>query len=161
MILPIVTHPNPILRNVALPIDPDRLKRGEFRPLIHSMIETMVNAQGVGLAANQVNERAALCVVATDRRPIVLANPRIRRASFRKDIEEEGCLSIPNVWGAVRRSRHIEVEALDETGTPVTFTAKDFFARVIQHEVDHLDGVLISDKFVRVTRGETGHDAKR
>lgn len=120
--------------------------------LIEEMLITMKTADGVGLAAPQIGESIRLCVI--DQRAdeislkndLVLVNPVWKKTSIKKDIMEEGCLSVPKTYGKVKRCAKIKVDALNEKGEKSSFTASGLLARVIQHEVDHLDGVLFIDK---------------
>lgn len=148
-ILPILTEPNPILRKRAEEVASDLIS--SVQDLITDMIETMKEVKGVGLAAPQVGKSLRIIVVNTDDEPTVLINPVITRFSWRKFIDEEGCLSVPGKFGLVKRAKSIKVEALDENGEPTKFKAKDLFARVIQHETDHLDGKLFIDKMIKYT----------
>lgn len=148
-ILPILTEPNPILRKRAEEVASDLIP--SVQDLITDLLETMKEAKGVGLAAPQVGKSLRIIVVNTDDEPIVLINPVITRFSWRKFIDEEGCLSVPGKFGLVKRAKSIRVEALDENGEPIKFKAKDLFARVIQHETDHLDGKLFIDKMIKYT----------
>lgn len=114
------------------------------RALIADMFETMYAAEGIGLAAPQVGRSERVCVVDVDGTPLALVNPEI---TSREGIErgEEGCLSIPEIFGDVDRSEHIMVRALDQDGKPIELEAHDLLARCILHELDHLDGKLFID----------------
>jgi peptide deformylase len=146
MILPIITLPDQILRHRALEIEPEEIKSQTIQKLIADMKETVLPAAGIGLAAPQVNFSLRLIVIALDNTLMAFINPEIINFSWRKETAEEGCLSVPQKFGPVKRSRVIKVKALDENGKVVKFKAKDLFARVIQHEVDHLNGVLFIDR---------------
>lgn len=160
----IITHPNPILRQKTSDVDIVKFGESSLRALAKNMIKTMYKAKGVGLAAPQIGESMRLAVVAkktSDRYPearlnleedLVLINPRILARSVEGDVLEEGCLSLPGILVAVSRPVWIKIRADAFSNRSYEFEARDFFARVIQHEVDHLDGVLIIDK--RVTRNE-------
>jgi peptide deformylase len=127
-----------------------------LRQLVEDMKETMKAYGGVGLAANQIGvlERVLVVDVPVDderRAQYVLVNPAIvRRAGSETD--EEGCLSIPGVWEDVARSLEITAKALDERGQPIEIEAQGYLARAIQHEVDHLDGVLFIDRLSPLRR---------
>jgi len=142
MRLSILTHPNPILKSISHEI-PE--VTNEIRLLANDMIETMNAAQGIGLAAPQIGKTIRLIVVG-DTSPLVLINPVITARSFRKDSMKEGCLSIPGITVAVKRSTGITVQYTDLNGARVTLKQRGLLARVIQHEIDHLDGILIIDK---------------
>ena len=118
----------------------------EIKRLVLAMADTMKTAKGVGLAAPQVGQNIRLCLISTDKGPLALINPKIIWKSLRKAVEEEGCLSCPDAYINVKRAKIIYIKCQNEDGKEVSFKAKDFFARVIQHEIDHLDGILIIDK---------------
>ena len=123
----------------------------EVRALIADMFETMDAAKGVGLAANQVGIARRVAVIDADGHRIALINPRILSAEGRATAEE-GCLSIPDVFADVSRPEQIVVEALDADGKPFRLEVGALAARAIQHEVDHLDGILFLDHLGPVKR---------
>ena len=136
-------YPDAVLRERAVELDERRL--AEEAPEIASrMIETMRQAPGAGLAANQVGLPLRLLVVAGEE-PIVMANPQIDRRSGSEE-EEEGCLSVPGVRGRVKRSAKLVVSFLDLEGKRYEAELGGFAARVVQHELDHIDGVLFLDR---------------
>ena len=140
---------DPILRTVAEPVT---AVTPEIKTIIADMTETMWHQVGVGLAAPQVGISLRILVMDDGKRGArALLNPSItdRRGSV---VEEEGCLSIPGVFGDVERSKWIAVSAMDESGDPISFEAQGLQAKVIQHEIDHLDGVLFIDRLPPVTR---------
>ena len=111
----------------------------------------MVEAEGIGLAANQVGENLQIFVIdkklaEENKVPDAFINPEISEYSREKDEMEEGCLSIPDYFVAVPRSKKIKIKALDENSKKIRFKAKGFLARVLQHETDHLNGLLIKDQ---------------
>ncbi len=117
----------------------------ETKKLIVDMAQTMIKKQGVGLAAPQVGVSKRIIVVATDlrgERILELINPKIIKISQEKEKGEEGCLSFPGIFLEIERAKEIEVEGLDINGKRVRIEAKGFLARVFQHEIDHLNGVL-------------------
>jgi len=116
------------------------------------MIRIMKDAPGVGLAAPQIGVLQRLLVYDVDDRPRVLANPVLDDFSADTEEADEGCLSVPGVTMPVERAVSVHVRGVDERGEPVDFVAEGFEARVIQHEVDHLDGVLIVDRTTRSAR---------
>jgi len=123
----------------------------EVRKFIDDLFETMDVAKGIGLAANQVGVARRVAVVAADNERIALVNPVIVSAEG-KAREEEGCLSIPDAYGEVTRAARIVVEALDRDGTPFRREADGLLARAIQHEIDHLDGILFVDHLSTLKR---------
>lgn len=142
---------HPVLRKRARALDRREIKTPAIQQLIDDMIETMTEYHGAGLAAPQVHvDLRVFVALSTDdehpAEPIVLVNPEITRLGT--DIVEdwEGCLSIPDIRGIVPRAREIAVRALDRKGERLEFRAQDFPARVIQHEYDHIEGVLFLDR---------------
>lgn len=152
MILPILTHPNSILRQKTEEISLEKIKSYEIKKLIFDMKETVEAENGIGLAAPQVGRSLRIIVIFLENKKIVLINPKITYFSWRKKKGEEGCLSVPGKFGFVKRSKVIKAKALDENGKEIKFKAKNLLARVIQHEVDHLDGVLFIDKTENIRR---------
>jgi len=138
----IVKVPAPVLREVAAEVTK---LTNKHRLLIENMIRIMENAHGVGLAAPQVGVSERIIVMNPNRKPLVLVNPIItdREGSL---IAEEGCLSIPGLYGDVERFAKVTVEGFDRKGRPVAYEMEGMSARIIQHEIDHLDGVLFTDK---------------
>lgn len=141
---------------------------GDLRRLAQDMIETMRANAGCGLAAQQVGRTESVCVIEvmpeqdSDKSgarlhpeltmPMVLFNPEILESSSKVEYAEEGCLSFPDVRGSIPRSLEIRVRFLDEKGQPREHTFREFLARVIQHEVDHLNGVLFIDRMSSAKR---------
>jgi peptide deformylase len=117
---------------------------GELQTLIDDMFETMYAAQGIGLAAPQVGRSERLAVVDVDDNPLVIVNPEIF-AREGKERAEEACLSIPDIYGDVDRSKRVVVHALDRHGVHQEIVATDLLARCLQHEIDHLHGRLFID----------------
>jgi peptide deformylase len=144
---------DPVLKTRALPVS--RFD-AELRRQVDWMRDLMEGAVGVGLAATQVGIVERVLVYRTEpESPIVaVINPEIEWRGGETEIAEEGCLSIPGVHVDVERTVHLRVGALDETGTPFTIEASGFEARVLQHEIDHLDGVLMLDRTTRDQRRE-------
>lgn len=144
---------HPVLRAKARVLEKADISGAAVQKLIDDMIETMVEYHGVGLAAPQVHESVRLFVASLDSGdeghetdPIAVINPEITVVGRDVVDDWEGCLSIPDIRGRVPRAREIRVRALDRNGDRVELRAHDFPARVIQHETDHLDGVLFLDR---------------
>ena len=116
----------------------------ELRRLIDAMFTTMYAAKGIGLAAPQVGRAERIAVVDVDDQPLALINPEIVLAEG-KVKGEEGCLSIPEIYGDVERAAHVVVRAIDRNGKPFEIDAHDLLARCVQHEIDHLHGKLFVD----------------
>jgi len=150
--LTILTNPNPILREVSKPVDPAEILRPEFQRFLDEMIETMKEG-GVGLAAPQVGVAKRFIIVKTKTGPEAFINPKIFSASIRKINSEEGCLSVPGVWGIVKRHSKVKVKALNRRGEKVLIKASGLESIIFQHEIDHLDGILFIDKVEKITRG--------
>jgi peptide deformylase len=127
----------------------------ELDRLIDDMFETMYDARGVGLAAPQVGVSRRVIVVDVnepDLKPFALLNPRVVEAGEQTRKDEEGCLSIPGVTAAVERPYTVVVEGLDREGKPVRIEAEAMLARCLQHEIDHLDGILFVDRISPLKR---------
>ncbi|OES43661.1 peptide deformylase [Domibacillus iocasae] len=143
-ILSIVKHPAAILETKCQPITifDSKLKR-----LVRDMQETMIEADGVGIAAPQVGKdmRLAIVDIEDDHGLIVLINPELLSAEG-KQTDVEGCLSFPDLYGEVTRPNQIKIKAQNVKGQFYTFEAEGFLARAILHEMDHLDGVLFTSK---------------
>lgn len=116
----------------------------EHRRLIDDMFETMYAARGIGLAATQVGRTERICVVDVEKARYALVNPEII-VSEGEQTGEEGCLSIPEIYGDVTRAQHVVVRALDRDGKRIELDATDLLARCVQHEIDHLHGRLFID----------------
>jgi len=154
-ILKVARMGHPVLRRKARALDKHELKDAAVQKLIDDMIDTMTEYHGVGLAAPQVHESLRLFVAAFDAgdeeegrepEPVVLINPEITPVGGDTVEDWEGCLSIPDIRGRVPRAREIRVRAYDRRGDRIELRAHDFPARVIQHETDHLDGILFFDR---------------
>jgi peptide deformylase len=164
-ILKIVQAGHPALRQKARPLTPDEIRSPEIARLIEDMRETMRDAPGVGLAAPQVGLGLQLVVIedkpeylergdpeelrARERTPVpfqVLCNPTLTIVEATPVEFFEGCLSVADMMMVVPRVRAVKVDALDHTGQPVTITAEGWPARILQHEIDHLRGVLCIDR---------------
>lgn len=154
MILKIVTAPNPILTKKTALIK--KIDQGVL-DLVRDMLQTVKKADGVGLAAPQIGKSLRICVINLEHLgvpPFALINPKIAKKSWKKIEMEEGCLSVPGLFGLVKRPQKIRIKAQNLDGQWLEMDADGFLARVIQHEVDHLDGVLFTTKILKVTSGE-------
>lgn len=154
-ILEIREEGDPVLRQVAKPLN--RVTK-RTKKLIKDMKQTMRAAEGIGLAAPQVGVSQRVIVVDTGGDVIAMINPVIEQSSG-EEIDVEGCLSIPGKRGYVKRASEIVVSGLQEDGTPVRYRAEGLVARIFQHEIDHLDGVLFIDKVVDIPE-ESGGEVK-
>ncbi|MFA5029521.1 MAG: peptide deformylase [Patescibacteria group bacterium] len=142
--LQILTNPNPILRQKSVLVAD--FTNEEVQKLVPEMAETMLKKDGLGLAAPQIGKNIRLIVVSHKDGVLALFNPKIIKKSWFKEWGEEGCLSLPDKYGEVKRHKNITVKFDDTTGKSECLEAKGLLARVIQHEIDHLDGVLFIDK---------------
>ncbi|MFC5496743.1 peptide deformylase [Caenimonas terrae] len=139
-LLPILCYPDPKLHTVARPV---QAVDGRVKALIADMLQTMYDADGIGLAATQVDvhERLIVIDVSGERNaPLVLINPEITWASEEKQVNDEGCLSVPGIYDGVERASAVKVQALDGDGKLRTVEAEGLLAVCIQHEMDHLLG---------------------
>jgi len=167
VIRPVVTVPEPVLREKAKPV---RKITPEIQTLIDDMIETMREAPGVGLAAPQVRVGMQVIVVEyaqgsenadaeADAEPkppklYAVVNPEITRHSKETEIGNEGCLSIPDYMGEIERYSTVTLKGLDRHGRPFKLKAKGWMARIFQHEIDHINGVLFIDRTDKVWKME-------
>jgi len=139
---PVVKIPAEVLRQKALPVT--KLSK-KTHLLMDDMARIMRKANGVGLAAPQIGILQRIIVIAPEgMRPTVLINPKVVKAEG-EQVGEEGCLSIPGLYGNVKRAQYVEVEAVDRKGRELTYELEGMPARVVQHEIDHLDGILFID----------------
>lgn len=164
-IIPITVWGDKILRETAKKVDKvdDKLIT-----LIRNMFETMENAKGVGLAANQVGSNKSLFIVDLrpiedyhDTKPLVMINPEIIETSDELAVYEEGCLSLPLLVADVERPEYIKIKYLDTNEEEKIFESDDFFARVIQHEYDHLLGKMIPDRVDERSRKKLQNHLKK
>jgi peptide deformylase len=141
---------DPVLRESAHPVE---TFDSELAALSRRMIAVMRDAPGIGLAATQLGIVKRVIVYQVDDDPVTLVNPRVVRASQDTEVLDEGCLSLPGVTVPVERPAAVRVRARDLRGRRLEYDAEDIEARVIQHEIDHLDGVLILERTSREERG--------
>lgn len=152
--LPVVKDPTPSLRVRSAEVAVADILTPRIQTLIKDMKETMYLEKGVGIAAPQVGVNERVIIVELEDGPVAFINPKIVTASFANTPSEEGCLSVPGVYGYVKRSKRIKLEALSEDGEPVNMEVKDFPAIIFQHEIDHLNGTLFIDKAYQFTSNE-------
>lgn len=145
----ILKHPNPLLR------------RGSKKPsalpgtlAAETFINLMLKADGIGLASAQIGDEEPYVAVLTDEGPIFAWKPKIIRASKELQVQEEGCLSVPGIYGLVRRPMEITVEYVDVHGKKQKWKGDGLTATCWQHELDHLEGILFIDKAFEITKGE-------
>lgn len=147
--LEIITVPNQILRKKSQKVAD--VFNSEIQTLIPAMVETMKANNGVGLAAPQIGQNIRLFVVSYKDNHLAIINPKITKKSLLKEWDEEGCLSIPHKYGLVKRHKSLTLNYLNEKGQNKILKAKGLLARIIQHEIDHLDGILFIDKAKNLT----------
>jgi len=145
-ILPIIKNPSPLLRKKSEEINPEKIKTNELKELCADMVKTMKEEDGKGLAAPQIGKNIRLIVINTKNGPKIMINPKITKKSWAKEFGEEGCLSIPGVYGKVKRNKKINCIYFDKRGQKTKIQAEGLLSFVIQHETDHLDGILFIDK---------------
>jgi peptide deformylase len=141
-LLPLRVLGDPVLREETKPVT---VITEEIHRLIDDMFETMYAARGIGLAAPQVGRSERLCVIDVDEEPMVLINPEILESSRATEKAEEGCLSIPDIYGDVERPAAVRVRAMDRDGNVFECDAEGLLARCMQHEIDHLHGKMFVD----------------
>jgi len=167
-VLTILTLPTKSLRDRSTEADLSLLSDKLFQSWLKEFNETMHDRDGVGLAAPQVGRNIRICAInragtklvmddkhePTMPHDLILINPVWKKISRKQKKDLEGCLSVPGFYGKVKRYHDILVEAINEKGKKMKFEAHGFFARVIQHEVDHLDGVLFVDRTKEIFKEE-------
>lgn len=155
-ILKVAKLGDPILRQVANPLTPDEVLKPAYQRFIDDLIDTMRKLDGVGLAAPQLFESRRVIAVESEDNPrypgspkiplLVLVNPEFTFISEEREMGWEGCLSVENLRGMVPRSVRVSVKGYDRNFAPVAFDAAGFYARVLQHEIDHLNGKVYLDR---------------
>jgi peptide deformylase len=155
-ILKVARLGHPVLRQVAEPIDVEDIRSPETQRLVDDLIETMREYNGAGLAATQVHVPKQVCVIEVKDNPrypdaeaiplTVLINPVVTPLTAEMEEGWEGCLSVPDMRGVVPRYTAVRLEAYDREGNRIDVVAKEFFARVLQHETDHLRGLVYLDR---------------
>jgi peptide deformylase len=168
-ILKIAQMGNPILRAVAKPVQESEIKTKDFQKFLQDMVETMREHEGLGLAAPQVHHSIRVSVIEmrksnpdeqdypnnNDKEPpkiYVFINPEIKPLTKETNSYWEGCLSVPGLRGLVSRPGKVNIKYLDENGKKCELTAEGFFATILQHEFDHLDGKLYIDRMTDMTK---------
>ena len=153
-IKPLIILPDPILRQASKPIE---TVDGEVKKLAADMLETMYDAPGIGLAAIQIGVPCRMLVLdvskeGEDKTPLVFINPEIISSSDERSVYEEGCLSIPDYYAEVERPAKIKVRHLDAEGREQVTEADGLLATCLQHEIDHLNGILFIDHISKLKR---------
>jgi len=156
MIRQIVQIGNPALREIASRVKESEITSNEIQSLIDDLIETMRDANGAGLAATQIAVPYRICVIEVNKNPrypykpdiplTVLINPKVTFLTEERINVYEGCLSVPNLRGRVDRCPEVRIEGFDRDGKSLNFVAKGISAGTFQHELDHLDGLVFTDR---------------
>lgn len=146
-----LTQPDPRLRIRSSPVPVSDITSTRVQTMIDELMVTMKEEHGVGVAAPQVGIHERIIIVETPKGPEAFINPEIIDRSHRTVNSEEGCLSVPGVWGIVKRNKSVRVQALNRKGEHVELAADGLTAIIFQHEIDHLDGVLFVDRVEKFT----------
>ena len=149
--LTVLTNPHPELRRVSAAVTSADLASKETQAFIDQLEIAMREFDGVGIAAPQVGDKRRIIVALIGGRAQTFVNPELVSKSFRTAMGEEGCLSVPGVYGLVKRCRTVKVKALTRDGAPVELDCGGLEAVIFQHEIDHLDGILFIDKVEKFT----------
>jgi len=167
----IATIGHPVLREVARPLTREELASDDVQHLIDDLIETMFDANGAGIAANQIYQPVQICALHVKDNPrypykpniplTILVNPEVTPLTTETFGNYEGCLSVPNLRGEVSRFTHVRVQAWDRAGNPLDYEAKGLTAGTYQHEVDHLAGKLFVDRVTDTKTLATWADFER
>jgi peptide deformylase len=152
MSMTVLTEPNPSLRTRSQEVAAADFGSERIKSLIDELIETMKKQNGCGIAAPQVGVLERVIIVDRGDGAKAYLNPEIVSRSFRTVMSEEGCLSVPGVWGMVKRQRTVKVKAVDAGGLAVEIEADGLEAIIFQHEIDHLDGILFIDRAEKFTK---------
>ena len=142
--LPIITYPNKILEKKSQKIKD--VQDPAIQELILNMLDTLEESNGLGLAAPQVGKSLRLCIAKLDGQTHILINPKIISKSWRKFYPEEGCLSFPGKFFITKRHKKIKLTAIDRHGKKISLSADGLLSQAFQHEIDHLDGVLFTQR---------------
>lgn len=153
MSLPLVTLPTASLREPSKPVELSVIGTHEFQTFLDQLIQTMKVEDGVGIAAPQVGRNERIFIVNEKAGAVAYINPEIELLTETSVESEEGCLSVPNTWGVVKRAKKVHLTALNRHGRRVECEARGFLAIVYQHEFDHLEGILFIDKATKIVEG--------
>ena len=142
----ILIVPNPILRKKSKEVNLTKINSKKFKSLCSAMVKIIKKVEGAGLAAPQIGENIRLIIINTKNGTLLLINPKITKKSWAREWGQEGCLSVPGIYGKVLRHEKITCLYYDQNGKKIKLTGRGLMARVIQHEIDHLNGILFIDK---------------
>ena len=144
--LSIVTHPAPSLRQRSIEVTREQIGTPELQTFIDDLMEAMFTYDGIGIASPQVGNNIRIFIVNERKGPTAYINPEIEILNEDTQESEEGCLSVPGVWGIVDRAKKVRLTALNRHGRKMSVETKGLYANVYQHELDHLNGILFIDK---------------
>jgi len=150
---PVLTYKNSSVRERSLEVSADEVTTKEFQDYLDKLIRTMHVEDGIGIASPQVGINKRIFIAHIKHQDMAFINPVITKSSEATVETEEGCLSVPGVYGHVTRPKRVTITAIDRHGRKMEFDLKNIEAVIVQHELDHLDGVLFVDKMTEVTRG--------
>ncbi|MFZ6015190.1 MAG: peptide deformylase [Patescibacteria group bacterium] len=149
----VLTYKEPSVRDRSIEVSAEEITTKEFQDYLDKLTRTMHVEDGIGIASPQVGINKRIFIAHIKHRDTAFINPVITKKSEKLVETEEGCLSVPGVFGLVQRAKKVTIEALDRHGRRMELELKNADAVVVQHELDHLDGVLFVDKMTEVTRG--------
>lgn len=153
MVLKIIIHPNESLRKKSIKIK--KITDPQIKKLAKELKEIMKKEDGLGLAAPQIGYNLRMIAINTKNGDQIFINPKIYwKTFFKNEILEEGCLSVPDVFGLVKRSKKVWLKYQNLSGKKIKIKAEGLLARVFQHEIDHLNGVLFIDKVKKIIKGK-------
>lgn len=141
----IIHSPNPILSAPSIEVKDDNVKSKKIHDLILDLKDTVIATNGIGIAAPQINVSLRVIVINYANKLFGVINPTITYKSNGTTPLEEGCLSVPGTFIRIVRPKKVVIEGLDENGKPIKINANDMLAKIFQHEIDHINGILISD----------------
>lgn len=153
-IFEVLTYKEPTVRQRSVEVDVSEVTTKEFQDFLDKLIKTMILTDGIGIASPQIGLNKRVVIVTAGKEILALINPEITKMSEAKIETEEGCLSVPGVFGNVTRAKSVTVKAINRHGRRAEYEFKKMDAVVAQHEIDHLDGVLFIDKVNKITRGK-------
>lgn len=150
---PVLTYKDASVRQRSIEVPREEITTKEFQDFLDKLTKTMKVEDGIGIAAPQIGINKRVFIAHIKHQNMTFINPVIIKSSEATVETEEGCLSVPNVWGIVTRPKKVTIKAIDRHGRDMELDLKNLEAVVVQHELDHLDGVLFVDKMTKVTRG--------
>ncbi|MBD3281345.1 peptide deformylase [Candidatus Uhrbacteria bacterium] len=151
---PVLTYKDASVRECSIEVPAEEITTKEFQDYLDKLIKTMKVEDGIGIASPQVGINKRIFIAHIKHQDMAFINPEIVKSSEATVETEEGCLSVPGVYGNVTRPKRVTIQAADRHGRKMELDLKNLDAVVVQHELDHLDGVLFVDKMTEVTRGE-------